>query len=276
MARGEYWGICRLLRHATLAVMLVALNLGAAHAQATPAETPLSAALQCLQAGAVAEQRYKLPVGLLAAIGRVESGRSDIAGGVVLAWPWSINAEGHDHIFASKAVAMREVAQLFTQGMRSIDVGCFQINLLHHPDAFTSLTEAFDPQANADYAARFLVTLLGRQGGWPGAISAYHSSTPELADAYRARVYASWIGSAAPAAQPAPGARSPATPQIIAGLPPIRGGAAVVWSVAAQSMGMRVWTAVPQPPGQTAARPIPAAQMPAPRRMGQPATLAER
>ncbi len=273
MASGRLSRICRHARHAAFALVFSMLGCRAAHAQPSAVETPLAMAMECLHAGAVAEQRYKLPVGLLAAIGRVESGRSDVAGGVVLAWPWSINAEGRDHIFPSKAAAMREVAQLFALGMRSIDVGCFQINLLHHPDAFTSLTEAFDPQANADYAARFLVTLQARQGGWPGAISAYHSSTPELADAYRARVFASWTGAAAPAVQAV--TQTSGLPQITAGLPPIHGGA-VVWSVAAQSMGMRVWTAAPQPPGRTAARPIPAAQMPAPRRMGQPATLAER
>ena len=39
------------------------------------------------------------------------------------------------------------------QGARSIDVGCMQVNLLHHADAFASLEQAFDPVANARYAA---------------------------------------------------------------------------------------------------------------------------
>ena len=33
--------------------------------------------------------------------------------------------------------------------MKVIDVGCFQVDLFYHPYAFTSLEEAFDPDANA-------------------------------------------------------------------------------------------------------------------------------
>ena len=49
--------------------------------------------------------------------------------------------------------------------MRSIDIGCAQVNLMHHPDAFASLEQAFDPMANADYAARFLKQLHDTHGG---------------------------------------------------------------------------------------------------------------
>ena len=37
-----------------------------------------------------------------------------------------------------------------------MDVGCMQVNLYHHAHAFSSLDNAFDPQSNVDYAARFL------------------------------------------------------------------------------------------------------------------------
>jgi hypothetical protein len=75
--------------------------------------------------------------------------------------------------------------------MASVDVGCFQINLLQHPAAFASLEEAFDPSANAAYAARFLLSLRDRTGSWENAIAAYHSATPELGNAYRDNVLAS-------------------------------------------------------------------------------------
>ena len=43
---------------------------------------------------------------------------------------------------------------------KSVDVGCMQISLTYHPDAFSSMDQAFDPASNADYGARFLAQLL--------------------------------------------------------------------------------------------------------------------
>lgn len=71
-------------------------------------------------------------------------------------------------------------------------MGCLQVNLLHHPDAFASLQEAFDPVANATYGARFLSRLYNETGAWPKAIAAYHSRTPSLGSAYAQRVLALW------------------------------------------------------------------------------------
>jgi hypothetical protein len=80
--------------------------------------------------------------------------------------------------------------------MRSIDIGCAQVNLMHHPDAFASLEQAFDPMANADYAARFLKQLRDTQAGgnWMTAAGYYHSQTPELAAEYRQQVQAVTAG----------------------------------------------------------------------------------
>ena len=77
-------------------------------------------------------------------------------------------------------------------GVRSIDVGCGQINLMHHPDAFPSLEVAFDPQANAAYAAKFLKELFARTGDWNKAAGMYHSATPGLGDEYQRKVLAVW------------------------------------------------------------------------------------
>ncbi len=136
------------------------------------------------------EARSGLPHGLLQAIGRVESGRRD-PDGLVEAWPWSINAAGQGFFAPSAEAAIAKVAALQASGVRSIDVGCFQVNLLHHPDAFASLAEAFDPAANARVAARIL--LAGQQGGhWEMAVARYHSATPEFGFPYAQAVYASW------------------------------------------------------------------------------------
>jgi hypothetical protein len=129
---------------------------------------------------------------MLAAIGKVESGRADPRTGKTRPWPWSINADGIGQFFATKALAVAAVAVLQAQGVHSIDVGCMQVNLMHHPDAFASLAQAFDPHANTDFAARFLTALYNRTGSWPKSITAYHSDTPLFADEYQRRVLAMW------------------------------------------------------------------------------------
>ena len=88
--------------------------------------------------------------------------------------------------------AVAAVRALQARGVRSIDVGCLQVNLMYHPAAFASLDEAFDPRSNAAYAARFLNTLYAERRDWAHAIAAYHSETPALGDAYRVLVMARW------------------------------------------------------------------------------------
>jgi Transglycosylase SLT domain len=164
------------------------------------ADDPLN---PCERAGVAAEQASGLPQGLLLAIGRVESGRWDSARGRVAGWPWTINAAGKGQWFEAKEAAAETVRALSGGGVRSIDVGCFQISLLYHPAAFTSLDQAFDPDANARYAARFLLSLFGQTGSWEAAVAAYHSADPALGFAYRQQVFATWPA-AAPIAAGAP------------------------------------------------------------------------
>ncbi len=146
--------------------------------------------LLCRAAIRAAEAGRGLPPLLLSAIARVETGRSDPQTGRVNPWPWSINVEGRDFIFDSKAEAVNRVRQLQAQGVRSIDVGCMQINLMYHPDAFRSLDEAFDPLSNARYAVDFLTELKQKTGSWEQASAAYHSFSPGEGGAYRVRVEA--------------------------------------------------------------------------------------
>jgi len=107
-------------------------------------------------------------------------------------WPWTIDADGVGQFFATKAQAVAAVAALQAQGVRSIDVGCMQVNLMHHPDAFASLDQAFDPAANTGFAVRFLNALYRRTGSWPKSIAAYHSETPQIAGDYQRRVMVTW------------------------------------------------------------------------------------
>ncbi|WP_052214813.1 lytic transglycosylase domain-containing protein [Belnapia sp. F-4-1] len=155
----------------------------------------------CEAAITTVEREAGLPPRLLAAIARVESGRRDPATGTLEPWPWTINAEGRGSFFPDKAAAIAAVRSNQAQGVRSIDIGCMQINLRHHPNAFASLAEAFDPLANVRYAARFLKELKSTRADWMAAAAAYHSQTPEHAKPYRARVAAAW---AQEQARPAP------------------------------------------------------------------------
>ncbi len=171
---------------ALLACLLVLLLTPAASAATRASPFGL-----CEQAAARAEAARGLPDGLLPALARVESGRPD-AGGAVRPWPWTIDVDGQGRFFASKGEAVAAVRALQAGGARSIDVGCLQVNLLHHPSAFPTLDAAFDPAANALYAARFLSALHARDNDWAHAIAAYHSETLRLGSAYRARVLAIW------------------------------------------------------------------------------------
>jgi hypothetical protein len=161
----------------------------------------------CTAAIATAERDGGIPAGLLAAIGQVESGRMDPVSGTVRPWPWTINAAGIDHFFASKAGAVAAVTALRARGVASIDVGCLQVNLMHHPAAFANLEEAFDPLANALYAARFLNQLFSGAGDWSAAAAAYHSKTLEIGAAYKEKVLAAWTPTG-PTLPPAAGPRS--------------------------------------------------------------------
>lgn len=182
---------------------------------------PVSPHTLCQVAIAAAERAGGVPAGLMNAIGVVESGRRQTSG-TVSAFPWTINAEGVGSFYNSKAEAIAAVVALRAQGVRSIDVGCMQVNLMHHGNAFPSLEEAFDPGANARYAATFLQRLLTQTGSWPPATAGYHSLTPELGGPYARKVLAVWRSAPAAAAvdpltEQAEPSRGPGTLTAIAG-----------------------------------------------------------
>ena len=152
----------------------------------------IDAFASCEQAAQSAEATYGLPPGLLTAIGRVESGRWDPVSSRVRPWAYTLNANGVGAYWPDQGAAITAVTALQARGVASIDVGCFQINLLHHPSAFPTLSDAFIPTSNAAYAARFLLELRQRTGNWISAVMAYHSATPALGQAYWAQVQASW------------------------------------------------------------------------------------
>jgi hypothetical protein len=180
----------------------------------------------CAAAIAAEERRTGLPRHLLTAISLAESGRWDASRKATVAWPWTIMAEGKGQYFPSKQEALAAARAIRARGVRNMDVGCMQINMMYHGDAFTSIEQAFDPAANVAYAARFLQQLHGKMGSWHEAAGRYHSATPIYNQRYKEKIARLWYeqrkggGSialasrdpvaAAPAVAPAEVARDPA------------------------------------------------------------------
>jgi hypothetical protein len=130
----------------------------------------------CGQAVRAAERMHRMPRMLLHAVSLAESGRWDREDAASFAWPWTINAGGKGKFFPTREAALNEIRRLRANGVRNIDVGCMQVNLGYHGDAFTRIEEALDPVHNVAYAAIWLKQLRGKEGSWAHAVGRYHTS----------------------------------------------------------------------------------------------------
>ena len=157
-----------------------------------PLAAQASSGALCDQAARKAARDYGVPVDLMLAITRVETGRRQ--DGVLSPWPWAVNYGGEGAFYPSAAAAEAQVAQAMAQGKSNIDIGCFQINVHWHGAAFRSIAHMMEPAENADYAARFLQELKARHGSWQAAAGAYHSNRSDAADGYLAKVSAQMKG----------------------------------------------------------------------------------
>lgn len=134
----------------------------------------------CVAAAEDAQRLSGVPLDVLLAISITEAGRGGRP------WPWTVNLEGEGHWFATRAEATAFAENALAQGRTGFDVGCLQVNWRRHGESFVSVAQAFDPLANASYAARVLKDLQAEAGGWSEAAGAYRSRTPEHAGRYRA------------------------------------------------------------------------------------------
>ena len=137
------------------------------------------------------ERQYNIPHGLFMAIGTVESGRSVTSRGK-RPWPWTLCVNGKSYYCSTKSAAIATAKRLIARGVRNIDVGCMQVNLLHHSKAFKSLSEAFTPKHNVEYAAKFFSQLRNTYSSWTHAVGYYHSKTPKFYKKYCKNVYNAW------------------------------------------------------------------------------------
>ncbi len=158
----------------------------------TPSQAAVITGDLCFEATSRAERRNNIPKHLLKAIALAETGRWDKKEREKVAWPWTVTSGGAGMYFPSKQAAITKVRQLIARGVSNIDVGCMQINMYYHPDAFVSLDQAFDPTANVAYGAKFLTEIFESANSWTQAAAYYHSRTPERAERYKKKVLMLW------------------------------------------------------------------------------------
>ncbi|RYE05787.1 MAG: lytic transglycosylase domain-containing protein [Rickettsiaceae bacterium] len=145
----------------------------------------ITQSLKCMKVFAQNEQTYAIPSDVLHSIAIKESGKLHGIYKVKIPWPWAVNVEGQSYYFNSKNEAIAFVKKQISNGKASIDIGCMQINLKHHIDAFASLEHAFDPSINVAYGAKFLRAKFDQLQCWHKAIAYYHSATSDIGHNYK-------------------------------------------------------------------------------------------
>ncbi len=145
-------------------------------------------AILCEQAAQFAARETGVPLSILQAVTLAETGhtRPDATG--LVAWPWAVMADLNGQWFPDQPSAIAFAKGLIEQGKSNIDIGCFQLNIRWHAEAFPNLEAMFSPQNNALYAARFLQDLYQETGDWRAAVGRYHSRDAPRAEAYVRRL----------------------------------------------------------------------------------------
>ncbi len=144
----------------------------------------------CMEATTKAEEKYQIKKYLLTSISTVETGKWNKTAQQKTAWPWTINVHGKGHYYKNKEAAVAAAKNLRKRGINNFDVGCMQINMRFHGKEFASLEDAFDPEKNVAYAAKFLKKLYNRRQDWMKAATDYHSRRPSKAKAYQKKLLA--------------------------------------------------------------------------------------
>ena len=115
------------------------------------------------------EARRNIPRGLLMAIALTESG----TGGTPS--PYAMNIAGRSHFARSGQEMANIISANWSRGVRSIDVGCMQVNLKYHGGNFARLTDLLNSVTNVEYGASYLIKLATESGSWKNAVMSYHN-----------------------------------------------------------------------------------------------------
>jgi hypothetical protein len=108
------------------------------------------------------------------------------------AWPWTVTSGPQNWFFPTREAAIRHTKHLQATGTTNIDVGCMQVNLGYHGAAFATLEDAFDPETNVAYAAKFLTKLYKARRSWALAVGLYHTAHRQRQNRYKRKVIALW------------------------------------------------------------------------------------
>jgi len=156
--------------------------------QGLPARSTAAPAMLCDAAAQYAASKTGVPLSILRAVTLAETGRTSGADRQFAAWPWAIQSGNRGDWFSDADAALSHVKGLMAQGISNLDIGCFQLNLRWHGEAFGSLQDMISPQQNALYAAQFLQALYAETGDWRSAVGRYHSRDGMRAQAYVSRL----------------------------------------------------------------------------------------
>lgn len=168
-----------------ICVMINSAIYASANTEALPQREFLTEGTLCRVAVDKAGAEYGVRKDLLQTIAVVESGRFDKLHNQFVSWPWTVNANGRGYYYSTKEEAVAAVKNFKRQGIESIDVGCMQINLKYHGEAFASIEDALNPENNVRYSAKFLRNLYNRNGyDWKKAAKRYHSGNFERGEIY--------------------------------------------------------------------------------------------
>lgn len=165
------------------------LASGTASAAADPS---LATSQECTRHLPTMERLYNIPAHWLGAIASTESGRYSPQLRLSVPWPWTINVAGQGYWFDTKQEALKAVQYHQSKGVKSIDVGCMQVNLMYHGSNFANISQAFEPIYNIAYAAKFLRSHYNKTNSWTKATAAYHSMQSSRGADYYRKVYQKW------------------------------------------------------------------------------------
>lgn len=145
--------------------------------------------ISCDKAASLVEHSLDIPQGLLVAIARVESNNR----------PLAVNVNGLTISFSRPELAVDAVRTMLKShafGPRPrVDIGCFQINLGWHSDAFPSIEAGFDPVTNGLAAGLFLREIHAKTGNWHEAVARYHTLLSQGGNRYAQAVFRKYEGS---------------------------------------------------------------------------------
>ena len=116
-----------------------------------------------------AANKYRVPLGILFAVGLTETG---IDGNL---HAYALNLEGNTVYSLDKDQAIQRFNAARASGLKLIDVGCMQLNYYFHGERFSSVADMLDTHRNVDYAAKFLSELKNREGSWTLAVARYNA-----------------------------------------------------------------------------------------------------